>query len=150
MMASNVEAFKTVGRILNRAASGFYFVTAPPEVQTDIGRRYQSDDIAVFNCSDIRDQNPVSALENWVSCQTAAVFMIVNMQVGFETNETLGSLNMRRDSFSRLRKIWFYLMSGELDEAVKLYRQETRICGQILGRNHPYTRRAQARLESCF
>jgi len=115
--STNATAFRTLSWILDHADTGFFLVTASPQMQKRISELYKSNKVAIYDY--IHQPKPYNyfELDEWrIRQESVDIFFILNTQLALPTEEELLSLNTSRDLLVKKQKIWVFFMNKDTQQ----------------------------------
>ena len=118
----NQDAYETVSWILDNADMGFFIVTAPASMQRKIAELYSSGNTGLYDFSQNKAPYSYYKLIDWLKTQSKKqVFFVLNMQLALKDEKDMLSFNMSRDKLAKEKKIWFFLMTKDLDDRLATF-----------------------------
>ncbi|MCL2254911.1 MAG: tetratricopeptide repeat protein, partial [Lachnospiraceae bacterium] len=117
MIVDNQEAYETLSWILDNADSGFFIVTAPYQLQNELILRYETSKTAIYDYAKSENKFTFTELGEWAdTCPDDEFLFIVNMQVIFNDENAMNSINLCRDMLASKNRAWLFFMTRDCEE----------------------------------
>jgi len=112
----NIEAYQSLGWILNYSEDGIYFIITSESMQQEIAAHYTISNVEIYDYKQHSGTYSFNVLEDWINSNLQAdAYFILNFQLVLQDEKDINRLNFSRDMLANLQKNLLFCMTQTAD-----------------------------------